>query len=521
MIAIFLLIVFLCMNKRESFDISRNILINPSLTNVDGKTLIESENDALLTGTKKYANQMYTSFSNYAIYETELEKANINYANLQTEYDKKIYDASNVILTLSDISSNIGKCIQKYYTNGSGTPQADPKDLSMFQTSRYLKNNNERLPVTELMAILKRLRQSFARTMNAINIYNYNLEKAYGNKNLSNFRADWLNGLTGNVFLNTLNVNEKKYIKQRISRFKMLDVYPVMNKYGDPGYPIYMNTQDPITDYECNCDWDCQENEKLGTGGELGCPIWASKNRKVNCKRCNNPVTYSMKDTQDNSFYNTNGYYNTDSVTNNKYLSLYKDYRSNNALLSEIPQLTKDFISYIEKFINLSNWNENPLSNDFLNAIDTQICGKNTPLNAIDITTSNCTTASYYNKITISRKVFDDLILKYSTAIHDDFISLNPTATAMTHTNWLTNHSKNTLYTEQANVDYNGNDIGNGTGTLETVKALCDGDPNCKGFNWNPTTKAYWYKHKLETSSTLTGYNFYTKGNWSTLYTTL
>ena len=506
MIAILLLIVLLCMNKRESFDISKNILINPSLTNIDGKTLIESENDDLQKSTAGYANQMYTQFRNFAIYEKELEEANIDYANLQAESNNKIYDLSNAIQTLTDLSSNIGQCIQKYYTNGSGTPQADPKDLSMFQTSKYTKDTKGTpLPVTELMAILTRLRQSFTRTMNAINIHNHNIETAYSG-GMAQMRGAWFSSLIGSNLLN------ENYIRQRISRFKMLDIYPVMLKLGDPGFPINGTVATGTTSYNCNCYDDCYDSSKKYNpfSDVWYCPLGAGIHQF--CSTCYTTV-YGPGSVQDDSFYNANGYYNTNNITTNKYLNLYQNYRSNNALLSSntTAQPTRDFISYIEKFINLSNWNGNPLINDnTTNA--TQTGGKNTPLN---ITTSNYTTASYYNKISINTKVFEDMILKYSTTIYDDFISLNPTATAMTYTDWLKNYSKSKFagWTEQANIDYGGNDIGTGNATLDEVKERCASDMNCKGFNWNPSDNKYWYKYKLGTSSTLPEYNFYTKAN--------
>jgi hypothetical protein len=424
-IAIIILIVILFINKRESFDdISKNILIDKSLTNFNGKTLIETENDNLLKSTLGYLDNLHKSFQQYPASIQTIEQKTITETQKLDQYATETLQYEQAVDALSDISLNIGQCIQKYYTNGSGTPQANPTDFKMFESSKY------GITISELIAILNRLRQSFARTMNAINIHNYNIEKAYSNKNIVNMRSDWFNSIT---------LLDNVYAKDRISRYKMNDTYVSL---PDLNFYVHESCTNSIRQYDCE--------QRCNYVGHFRCWVRNYKYDDV-CwpvGGCTNATIYyhiwggnlnkvvvlgdSIK-----TFYENNKYFLYEQ-NDNKYAGM-KNYTSNSNLINN--NNVTNFISYLENFINLSNWSNSS------NTVDGNgECGKNTPLNTqADITMSNYNTVSYYNTIRMSRKVFEDMILKYRTMIFTDSISLNLNPPETTYTEWLNNYSKNTV----------------------------------------------------------------------------
>jgi hypothetical protein len=490
------------MNKRESFDdISRNILIDKSLTNVHGKTLIELANDNLQKSTLGYMNEMYTEFTSYPIFQQELEKEKINYTEKQSQYAIKMYDLSSVRLTLTDLSANIGKCIQKYYTNGNGTPEADPKDFSMFQTSKYPEITH-----SGLIALLNRLRQSFARTMNAINIHNYNIERAQSG-GLAKMRMDIFNSLIGKYAISetapnvsccninrTVTTNYSALTSSsaiRASKYSMNDTY----KYKSLSFKQF--DKQTYNNYNGHDQWTV-----LYTGYSI----------PSNDTTAGNPGGSDLTSPWPNARFNNDDklYGRILAEQNRGHNWLYAN-NTNRNMFSKFGMETT-FVSLLDKYMNMKKW----MDGSILPITDTLFTNDPNLLNIpVVITTTNYKTISYYNKISINTKVFEDLILKYNTVIYDDLISLNMNVTPISYTDWLsTYYYKNRVisWTEQANIDHNGNDLGNGTGSLEEAKARCENSvPECKGFNWNPVTKLYWFKHTLGASGPLQGHNFYTK----------
>ena len=466
-IAIVVLIVFLFINKRESFDdISRNILIDKSLTNYNGKTLIEIANGDVLDSTLGYLDNLNKSFQQYPESVQNVEDIGITKLNKMDELSKEKYKNTQLIDELSDISANIGICIQKYYTNGSGTPQAEPTDFSMFQTSKYLKQDKTGVPVTDLIAILNRLRQSFARTMNAINIHNYNLEKAYGNNNIVNMRADFFKGITKSGF-------DNDYVKNQISKYKVSDPYPKLSLtvYKEcinettpedrlkPYFSSGKNEGGPFQGYtdrnvffgmqkRWHCESTCAGNTqmKCWEGSQRfrwGCECtpygWCFHNcddRKYDdthytyfglTKAVTNEVTHTGYDGFDMTEIERTAASSGDTV--DPYVGM-KSYTSNQNMINN--SNVTNFIGHLELFITLSSWSGTN--------------GMYTPLKSkISITLSNYTTASYYNSISIGIKVFENMIMKYRPMIFSDSISLNLNPPPFSTKEWLTTYSKNTI----------------------------------------------------------------------------
>ena len=67
-------------------------------------------------------------------------------------------------------------------------------------------------------------------------------------------------------------------------------------------------------------------------------------------------------------------------------------------------------------------------------------------------------------------------------------------------------------WTEESQIDYPGNDIMGGHGTLQDARAKCESNPQCMGFNHqNKPIGNYWLKYKLANRGPLPGYTFYKK----------
>jgi len=502
MIAMIVLILFIFINKRESFeDISRNILIDKSLTNVHGKTLIDLKNDDLITSNLGYISQINTENTNYPLQGPILTDKTIQKDAWVAMYDGPLAITYTAVQdTLKNASEAIGTCLTKYYSF-----EYDSSKFTLFGQNAYRIE-----PVTAFIEILNRLKASFARTMNAINIHNFNIEKSCSGSGLAKMRMSIFKTLIDRTSSNSTKIT--LFSANRASRYTIDQSYPTSKIDYTNGY--YKGEQ--------NGDKD-----------------WNGKYQKNPYTEYNTTYSYKLDKGINLTFQGEHSNYNDTNTAGHNYLPLqnslesfigynllFKNNNNRNMFYSYFSnQNTSNIVALLEKYINMDNWqysinisgdneiwtsssgypehytdeygrigygNRAYLGETYgdqyayimtigdgigyyyidctgygttfwchasaTSSADYNITRYNDgglfkPLTPnllkpqVEITPSNFTIASYYNKISIGTQIFDVLILKYQTVVTDK-ITLNPITISVTNdirNTWLTNNSSNSV----------------------------------------------------------------------------